>query len=120
MWNRNCLLLPQHLCSPLFLVGFVLFSVQCFVDHCLSFCHFSFYHCVACLSSIYGFRLPLWYLQTFLMIKRMKCEKFIDGDNRPKVITIPHLTLCFLYCTLLSENADGTILMKRNKTTSLY
>jgi hypothetical protein len=33
----------------------------CFVDRCLSFCSFSFCHCVVC-SSIYGFWLPLWYL----------------------------------------------------------
>jgi hypothetical protein len=37
----------------------------CFVDRCLSFCSFSFGHCVVCSSSIYGFWLPLWYLQTF-------------------------------------------------------
>jgi hypothetical protein len=35
----------------------------CFVDRCLSFCPFSFGHCVVCSSSIYGFWLPLWYLQ---------------------------------------------------------
>ena len=34
----------------------------CFVDRCLSFCTFSFGHCVVCSSSIYGFWLPLWYL----------------------------------------------------------
>jgi hypothetical protein len=38
----------------------------CFVDRCLSFCPFSFGHCVVCPSSIYGFWLPLWYLQTLL------------------------------------------------------
>ena len=38
----------------------------CFVDHCLSFCPFSSGHCVVCPSSIYGFWLPLWYLQTLL------------------------------------------------------
>jgi hypothetical protein len=37
----------------------------CFVDRCFSFCIFSFGHCVVC-SSIYGFWLPLWYLQTLL------------------------------------------------------
>ena len=31
----------------------------CFVDRCLSFCTFSFGHCVVCSSSIYGFWLPL-------------------------------------------------------------
>jgi len=39
----------------------------CFVDHCLSFCPFSFSHCVVCPSSIYRFWLPLWYLQIFLI-----------------------------------------------------
>ena len=34
----------------------------------LSFCHFSFGHCVVCPSSIYGFWLPLWYLQTLLVL----------------------------------------------------
>ena len=38
----------------------------CFVDRCLSFCTFSFGHYVVCSSSIYGFWLPLWYLQTLL------------------------------------------------------
>jgi hypothetical protein len=38
----------------------------CFVDCCLSFCPFSFDHCVVCSSLIYGFWLPLWYLQTLL------------------------------------------------------
>jgi hypothetical protein len=37
----------------------------CFVDR-LSFCTFSFGYCVVCSSSIYGFWLPLWYLQTLL------------------------------------------------------
>jgi len=36
----------------------------CFVDRCLSFCTFSFGHCVFCSSSIYGFVLHLWYLLT--------------------------------------------------------
>jgi hypothetical protein len=39
----------------------------CFVDRCLSFCTLSFGHCVVCSSSIYGFWLLLWYLQTLLM-----------------------------------------------------
>jgi hypothetical protein len=34
----------------------------------LSFCPFSFGHCVVCSSSIYGFWLPLWYLQTLLVL----------------------------------------------------
>ena len=45
---------------PLF-VGFALldvqFSVQCFIDRCLSFRPLSFGYCIVCLSSIYGFSL---------------------------------------------------------------
>ena len=36
----------------------------CFGDRCLSFCTFPFGYCVICFSSIFGFGLPLWYLQT--------------------------------------------------------
>jgi hypothetical protein len=39
-----------------------------FVDRYLSFCTFSFGHCVVCSSSIYGFWLPLWYLQILLRV----------------------------------------------------
>ena len=34
----------------------------------LSFCTFSIGRCVVCFSSIYGFLLPLWYLQTLLVL----------------------------------------------------
>ena len=39
-----------------------------FVNHFLSFCIFSFGHCVVCTSSIYGFLVPVWYLQTLLTV----------------------------------------------------
>lgn len=42
------------------------YSVQCYVDHCLSFCS-PFCHCIFCLS-IYVFSLPLSYLKTFLAV----------------------------------------------------
>ena len=64
------LTLSEHLSSPPVLSGVsvtrssVLFV--CFVDRCLSFCPFSFGHCVISFSSIYGFWLPFWYLQTLL------------------------------------------------------
>ena len=46
----------------------LLFSVMCmFCKSSLSFCPFSFGHCVVCSSSIYGFWLPLLYLQTLLI-----------------------------------------------------
>ena len=43
----------------------------CFVDSCLSFYTFSFGHCIVCSSSTYEFWLPLWYLQTPLMKRKM-------------------------------------------------
>jgi hypothetical protein len=61
--------LPENLSSPLIFSGVrvtrSLVLCVCFVDRCLSFCPFSFIYCVVC-PSIYGFRLPLWYLQTLL------------------------------------------------------
>ena len=38
-----------------------------FIERCLSVCSFPFGHCVVCPSSICGFWLPLWYLQTLLV-----------------------------------------------------
>jgi hypothetical protein len=70
-WLQHCwifakqqspgLTLLHPICSCYSLVLYI-----CFVDRCLSFCTFSFGHCVVCSTSIYGFRLPLWYLQTLL------------------------------------------------------
>ena len=48
---------------PVFSVTRSLVLYVCFVNRCLSFCTFSFGHCVVC-SSIYGFWFPLWYLLT--------------------------------------------------------
>ena len=66
--EQKLLTLPEHLSLPLVLSGVrvtrSLVLYVCFVDRCLSFCTFSFGHCVVCSSSIYGFCLPLWYLQT--------------------------------------------------------
>jgi hypothetical protein len=50
----------------------------CFVDRCLYFCTFSFGHCVDCSSSIYGFWLPLWYLQALLI------TRFVLKKNRQR------------------------------------
>ena len=47
----------------------------CFVDLCFSLCTFSFGHCVVS-SSIYGFWLPLWYLQTLLVQEYIDRRKF--------------------------------------------
>ena len=60
--------LPEHLSSPAVFSGVrvtrSLALCVCFVDRCLSFCTFSFGHCVVCSSSIFGFWWLLWYIQT--------------------------------------------------------
>ena len=69
--EQELLTFPVHLSStPVFSRVRVTRSLGlcvCFVDRCLSFCPFSFGHCVVCSSSIYGFWVPLWYLQTILV-----------------------------------------------------
>ena len=61
--EQELLTLPKHLSSPPVFSGVrvtrSLVLYVCFVDRCLSFCPFSFGHCVVCSSSIYGFWLPL-------------------------------------------------------------
>jgi hypothetical protein len=56
--EAGLLTLPEHLSEPLVFSGVhvtrSLVLCVCFVDRCLSFCTFSFSHCVFC-SSIYGF-----------------------------------------------------------------
>ena len=72
--EQEVLTLPEHLRSfPVFCEVRVISLVLsvCFVDRYLSFCPFSFYHCVVCLSSIYGFLLPLCYLQILLIDNNM-------------------------------------------------
>ena len=69
--EQELLTLPEPLSSPPVFSGVrvtrSLVLCVCFVDHCLSFYPFSFGHCVVCSSSIYGFWLHLWYLQTLLV-----------------------------------------------------
>ena len=69
--EQKPLTLPEHLSSPPVVSGDrvtrALLLCVCFVDRCLSFWPFSFGHCVVCSSTIYGFWLLLWYLQTLLM-----------------------------------------------------
>ena len=65
------LTLPEHLSSPPGFSGvrvtWCLVLYVCFVDRCLSFCTFPFGHGV-CFSPINGFWLPLWHLQTLLIV----------------------------------------------------
>ena len=65
---------PEHLSLPSVFTGIhvtrSLVLCVCFVDRCLSFCAFSFCHCVVCLSSIYRFWLPLCIFKLFFHIIR--------------------------------------------------
>jgi hypothetical protein len=82
--EQTLLTLPIHIHSP---PGFSEVRVTrslvlcvSFVDRYLSYCPFSFGHCVVCPSSSYGFWLPHVYLQTRL-ISTMKCTRpvtFLD------------------------------------------
>jgi hypothetical protein len=71
--EQELLTIPEHMSSPPVFSGVrvtrSLILYVCFVDRCLSFCTFSFGNCAVCSSSIYGFWLPLWYLQTLLTFK---------------------------------------------------
>ena len=74
--EQELLTLPEHLSSPPVFSGVrvtrSLVLYVCVPDRCLSFCAFSFGHCVFS-SSIYGFWLSLWYLQTLLVNYRKSC-----------------------------------------------
>jgi hypothetical protein len=76
--GQELLTLPEHLRSPPVFSGVrvtrSLVVYVCFADRCLSFCTFPFGHCVGCSSSIYGFWLHLWYLQTLLIKLCNKCK----------------------------------------------
>ena len=69
---EELLTLPDHMSLPPFYSGVRVTRslVLCvsFVDCSLSFGTFSFVNCVVFFSSIYGFWLPLWYLQALLII----------------------------------------------------
>ena len=76
--EQELIILPEHLSSPAVFSGFSftlsLVLYVCFVDRCLSLCSFSFGNCVvSSSSSIYGFWLLLWYLQTLPQIKAPCC-----------------------------------------------
>ena len=74
---QELLTLPEYLCSPPIFNGVrvtrSLVLYLCFVDRWLSFCTFSFGHCVVS-SSINGFWLPLLYLQALLKTNEYKSD----------------------------------------------
>ena len=75
--EQELLTLPQHLSSPPIFSGVrVTRFLSLYVCLSIVVCPFVFFslgHCVVCSSSIYGFWLPLWYLQTLLPNKNKIC-----------------------------------------------
>ena len=65
--EQDLLTRHQTLVHPRFLVEFVLFnlqfSMQHFVNHCLSFCPFSFGHCVVCPFVLFPLAIVLFVLR---------------------------------------------------------
>ena len=86
--EQELLTIPEHPSSPPVVSGVrvtrSLVLHVCFVDRCLSFCPFSFGHCVVYSSSIYGLWLPLWYLQTLLMIQGCSHFRLLLHSNFPR------------------------------------
>jgi hypothetical protein len=67
----------------------------CFVDRCLSFCLLSFGHCVVCSSSMYGFWLLLWYLQTFRVTRSLVLYVcFVDYYLSFCLFSFGHCVVC--------------------------
>jgi hypothetical protein len=91
--EQELLSLPEHLSSPPVLSGSrvirCLVLCVCFVDLCFSFCTFSFGLCVVCSSSIYGFQLPLWFLQA-LRLTKTKFESSIQEGWHIRSRTLCH------------------------------
>ena len=94
--EQELLTLPEHLSSSLVFSGVrvtrSLVLYVCFVDHWLSFCTFSFGHCVVCSSSIYGFWLPLWYLQTLHTVRSHVQHKAISIRGR-RIVNPPLIVI---------------------------
>ena len=88
--EQELLTIPELLSSPPVFSGVrvipSLVLCVCFVDGCLSFCPFSFGHFVVCYSSIYGFWLPLWYLQTLLKTGQHAGSNQVIRENTRLVI----------------------------------
>jgi hypothetical protein len=85
------------------LVGFVLLDLlfSVFVDRCWSFCLFFFGYCIVYPSSIYGFWLPLYCLQTFPIVE---LRFFVECLN---LICLYIITFCcFPNCLGLSTTRN--------------
>jgi hypothetical protein len=100
-WSRNCLpFRSTWVHSPPVFTGVRV----CFVVRCLSFCTFSFDHCVFRSSSIYGFWLPLWYLQTLLKDMLDYAQKNIYSFSIERPLNLPQHPDSNNYFSIPEEN----------------
>ena len=90
--KQELITLPGHLSSHLVFSGVHvtrwLVLCVCFINRCLPMCTFSFGHCIVCSSSICGFWLPLWYLQTRLDLTRV--WRYQRGNQNPRRFVDSH------------------------------
>jgi hypothetical protein len=77
-----------------------LFLCVCFVDHCLSFCPFSFGHCVVC-SSIYGFWLLQLLIGGLMSYLSYLCLFAYNGDQH--ILCCVFILIVLVLCTLCSQ-----------------
>ena len=91
-----CLFMCSFVYYCLFMCSFVYYCLfLCtFVYYCLLLCTFYFGHCIACLSSIYGFWLHLWYLHTFRISVFLVCYENISIYKELEI----HLMFRGLWC----------------------
>ena len=126
------LTLLEHLSSPALFsevrVTRSLVLCVCFEDHCLSFCRFSFGHCVVCPSSICGFWLPLWYLQ--ILVTSVVLGLWLGISDNYSSSSIPLNLFCVgchywdcLYMTpaiMVFKPTDSTFLASGHLAGSIY
>jgi hypothetical protein len=107
LWNRYLARRREILINCLFQQRFyfALVLYVCFVDRCLSFCTFSFGHCVVCSSSLYGFWLPLWYLQTLLNFLFIDLKwlilRYLSSSCSTSESSLCHLLTLRAWCSLV-------------------
>ena len=100
--TQELLILPEHLSSPPVLrwvrVTRSLVLCVCFVDRWLSFCPFSFGHCVACSSSIYGFWLPQTFLKPIVKLLRYtnRVLRLYFTTRRLCSLDLENINYCYL------------------------
>ena len=107
--EQELLTLPEHLSSPPVFTGVrvtrSLVLYVCFVDRCLSFCTFSFGHCVVCSSSIYGLFLRICWIvpkKYLLLLDQTILLHFRSSIDRP--LNLPQYPGSNNYFSIPEEN----------------